>query len=257
MRTKAAPRLLPFIPALLAPVAVAAAGVVPHPAVLPIAATLAAWPAMATLLVRGRRAAAVGAVLGWAAALSFTTIVWTAADPGGAGPLVLNGPAYRDQMFAFIRTGSGAESDPARFIPLHLRHLAIFVLLALPTGGLLAIGMGAALVGYMSFYVGALASACPGSMLPWVAGWPPWALARVAAFVLLGVVLAEPILALGARWAGRGVAGAGGVFLDASGAAFARRGAGLAAALLLVDLVLKGWLAPAWAVLLRGCLTAP
>jgi hypothetical protein len=174
-----------------------------------------------------------------------------------SGHLVLHGPAYRDEMFEFIRTGTGAESDPARFVPMHLRHLALFVLLALPTGGLLALAMGAALVGYMSYYVGALVAACPGSLLPWVAGWPPWAIARVLAFVLIGVILAEPLLAVTRRQTGAPAAAVRRGFVDAGGPRFARR-AGLVAVLLLaIDLVLKAWLAPAWAGLLRGCLSAP
>ena len=253
----AAERILPIVPALLAPLAVGLARALGGPVFLPILATLAAWPVMTILLFRGRRLTAVLAVLGWAASLSVTVIALAAAAPSEAETLVLNGPAYRDEMFGFIRTGAGREADPGRFVPQHLLHLALFVLLALPSGGLLGLGMGAALVAYMSFYVGALAAACPGMALPFVAGWPPWAIARVAGFVLIGVVLAEPALAILRRRAGAPAEPGPRFWIDATGRRFAPRALVVAVVLLAADIALKAWLAPQWAGLLQGCLSAP
>ena len=82
----------------------------------------------------------------------------------------------------------------ARFLPLHLRDLALFLALSIGTASLLSMMMGAALMNYMSFYVGSLmtqAESVPGILL---FGWPLYSLIRVVAFVMLGVVLAEPIL---------------------------------------------------------------
>lgn len=250
-------RILPCVPAILAPAAVALARATGGPFVLPIAATLVAWPVLAILVARGRRAAAAGAVLAWAATLSATLIVMTAPAPAGMDPMVLNGPAYRDEMFGFIRTGAGREADPGQFVPQHLLHVTAFALLAVLSGGLLGIAMGAALVGYMSFYVGSLAAACPGSLLPYVAGWPPWAILRVAGFVLIGVVLAEPAIAALHRRAGGPSTAKSRWWVDPRGPRFARRALGLAFGLLLADIAMKTWLAPHWARLLRECLSAP
>jgi hypothetical protein len=63
---------------------------------------------------------------------------------------------------------------------------------------------------------------------------------RVAGFIVLGTVLARPLLARAGR-------GKGGPFPVA-------RWVSAAAALLLLDLVLKALLAPRWAILLRPCL---
>jgi hypothetical protein len=54
---------------------------------------------------------------------------------------VILGPPYRDEMFAFIASGQGRESDPARFVPQHLLHAGIFAVVTLASGGLLGLFM--------------------------------------------------------------------------------------------------------------------
>ena len=107
----------------------------------------------------------------------------------------MNGPEYRDEMLRWIRTGEGREGRPAEFIPQHVLHLAAFVALSLATASAASMVLGAALMNYMAFYVASLhrAGVPPETVL--LFGWQPWAICRVAAFVILGVVLAEPLLA--------------------------------------------------------------
>jgi hypothetical protein len=229
------------LPALLAPPAAGLGFLSGGRLLLPALATAAVYPIFAVLVARGRRGPAVAAALLWAASLSATTTWLTVRDPARAGAVILNGEAYRDEMFAFISTGAGRESDPAAFVPQHAAHLGLFALLTLASGGLLGLGMGAVLLGYMSYYVGALM----GGAAPHLAalfGWPPWAMARVVGFVLLGALLSRPLLS---RLARRPIpaAGEGRLYL-------------LAAAFLLADLLLKWLLAPRWPALLRPCLPA-
>src|SRR4029077_7629489 len=111
-----------------------------------------------------------------------------------AGRLFLRGESYRREMFEFLLTGYGPEGDIRRFLPQHLAHAAVFTALAIATGSLLAMPLGAMLMNYMAYYVGALGAA---SAHPWRAmalAWVPWALIRIAAFVTLGVVLGGPVL---------------------------------------------------------------
>ena len=232
--------LLPaLLPAALAPLAAILGIASGRALLLPILATAAVYPIYAWLILRGRPGAAAGAAVLWAASLSASIVVMTARDPGRAAGAVLNGPAYRDEMFAFIASGSGRESQPARFVPQHLLHLVAFTALTAASGGLLGLALGAGLVGYMSFYVGALAAG-PEPGLAALFGWPPWAVLRVVAFILLGTVLARPLLA---RLARRPMA-----------TVRLRRWLGTAAGLLLLDMVLKALLAPRWAALLRPCI---
>jgi hypothetical protein len=202
---------------------------------------------MAWLVLAGRRGAAVLSVLLWAASLSASVIVLTARDPAAAAPVVARGEVYRAEMFAFVRTGAGRESTPALFLPQHAAHLAAFCVLAVASGGLLGLGLGAVLVGYMSFYVGALAAAGGDPVAAYLFGWPPWAILRVVAFVILGVLLSEPLLGAAARRAGRAAPPRARVLPAAGGAL----------ALLAADVLLKTFLARPWAALLRRCLPAP
>ena len=244
-------RLLPvLLPALLAPAAVflAFAGGSMSPALgraaLPVLATLALYPFFARMVADGRRGAATAAALLWALGLSVSLITHTARDPEVAGRGILMGPPYRDEMFEYVATGIGRESQPGRFIPQHLLHAGLFCVVSILSGGLLGLTMGAVLVGYMSYYVGALAAG-PQPLTAALLGWPPWAILRVVAFVLLGTVLARPLLL---RLRGPRSAP---LFEPAD-----RRILLAAAALLVADIALKTAFATTWANLLRPCLPA-
>ena len=162
---------------------------------LPVLNTAAAYAAMVVLLRRGARRQAVILMLVWAATLAVAATTTFAAWPGPPDERVVNGPAYRDEMFHWVRTGEGREGRPAEFIPQHVLHLAAFVALSLATASAGSMVLGAALMNYMAFYVASLHRAGAGTATVVLFGWQPWALCRVAAFVVLGVVLAEPLLA--------------------------------------------------------------
>jgi hypothetical protein len=236
----AARALLPIlIPGLLAPFAAFAAIATGARWTLPVLATIAVYPSFALFVSRGRRAAAVTTALVWAFSLAATLIFAASRDPARVGAVVPRGPEYRDEMFAYVASGHGQETEPARFLPRHAIDLILFVALSLVSGGLLGILMGGVLVGYMSYYVGSLACGAA----PWRAallGWPPWAILRVVAFVLIGVVAARPLVT---RLARREASSGGD-----------RRLLIAAAVLLLLDVALKTALAGEWAVLLRPCL---
>jgi hypothetical protein len=136
------------------------------------------------------------------------------------------------EMFAWVMTGRGAESDPAIFIPQQATHAAVFALLALATGGVLAMPMGAAMMNFMGHYVGALAAASARPVTTIVLGWHPWAVIRIASFVALGVVLSGPLLARLGRFS-----------FDWRRARSVVVWAGVG---LVADVVLKWLLAPSW-----------
>jgi hypothetical protein len=210
------------------------------PWLLPVLNAAPAYAAMVVLLRRGELRRAVLVMLVWAAALALAGTSTFALWPRPPGPLIMHGLEYRDEMFAWIRTGAGSEGSPRLFIPQHAVHLAAFVLLSLVTASALSITMGAVLMNYMDFYVASLARA---GAPPWAVvllGWPPWAMARVAAFSMLGVVLAGPLLGRLAK--GMPPMRASRPFLIA------------AAVLLLADVVLKALLAPTWGLWLRSVL---
>lgn len=214
-----------------------------QPLLLPLFNTAPAYALLVRRLVRGERSGAVGAMLLWALLLAVTGTVTLIFWPSPTAALVINGPAYRDEMHLWIQTGVGAEGDPRLFLPQHLRHLAVFVAASLASASALSMPLGAVMMNYMSFYVASLAQSGAGAGAVLLLGWQPWAICRVAGFVILGVILAEPLLArlrpsLRERLAPEG----GRPFLIA------------AAALILLDWLLKAALAPSFGLALRSIL---
>jgi hypothetical protein len=209
------------------------------PWLLPVLNTAPAWTVMVRRLRRGERGGAVAAVLVWAGLLAIAGTVTLALWAAPVDELVLNGPAYRDEMFRWIRTGEGREGSPRLFLPQHLAHLAAFVALSLATASALSILLGAVLMNFMAFYVASLFRAGVPALSVVLLGWQPWAICRVAAFCTLGAVLAEPLLGRLAPYPRSGsirpfVAGA--------------------AAGILADWLLKALLAPSWGEWLRPML---
>ena len=214
-----------------------------HRLLLPLLNTAPAYATLVLLVRRGRRGEAVAAMLLWAAVLAVAGTWAFAAWPADPGPLVLNGPQYRDEMLHWIRTGEGAEGSPRLFLPQHLLHLAAFVAVCLVSASAAGITLGAVLMNYMSFYVASLLRAGVPAWAVALLGWQPWALCRVAAFCVLGVVLAEPLLAALRPYRYEGL-GAARPYLIAASAG------------ILADWALKAVLAPWWGLWLRGVLPA-
>jgi hypothetical protein len=208
---------------------------------LPILNTATAFALMAGALRRGQRAQAVRQMLAWAALLAVCGTLTFAVWPSPPDTLVLNGPAYREEMFRWIRTGEGREATLAGFLPEHLLHLGLFVVASLATASAASMTMGAVLMNYMSFYVASLFRAGVPASAVVALGWQPWVVSRVAAFTIFGVVLAEPALARLLRY-------------RYSGLSAARRWLYAAAGLILLDWVLKASLAPIWRRLLGHAL---
>lgn len=160
--------------------------------------------------------------------------------PATAAKSVIHGEAYVQEMFHWIKTGEGPEGNPVQFVPQHLLHFVIFAVLSLLTGSVLSLLMGAMLMNYMSFYVATVINASHDKVLGSLMGWHPWSIIRVAAFVLLGVILAEPMICKVNK-------------LDYEYAS-ARRFYWIALHGLVLDVLLKTFLAPWWGLELRRLL---
>ena len=206
------------------------------PFLVPLLNTLASFPFMVAALRRGDVRLAVARMLLWALTMGVAATLLSYARPSQTDALFLRGAAYRAEMFAWVMTGRGAESEPRVFLPQHARDAAMFATVAVLTGGMLAMPMGAALMNYMGHYVGALAAVSARPGLTMVLAWHPWAVVRVVSFVILGVLLAMPVLSK--LYAFR-------VDWRSARPLFAIAIGGLA-----VDAVMKTLLAPAWQRLL-------
>jgi hypothetical protein len=206
------------------------------PLLLPILNTLASFPFMVLALKRGDLRLAVARMLLWALTMGVVATLLSYARPAQTDALFLRGESYRTEMFGWVLTGQGAESTPSQFIPQQAGHAVLFAGLALATGGVAAMPMGAVLMNYMGHYVGTLAAVSRRPVLTVALGWHPWAVIRVISFVVIGVVLSAPLLSR-----------LGSFTVDRRAARTLLLGAlsGLAA-----DIVLKTLLAPSWQRLL-------
>jgi hypothetical protein len=202
---------------------------------LPILAPLAVYPAFVARVRRGDFAGAWRLGVTWAVLLSLGVILLTELWPAAAAAGILRGAPYRQEMFGWIATGVAPENDWRQFLPTHLQHLGLFLVLTWASAGYLGLVLGAGLVGYMSYFVGSYAAASGHPVVGALAAWVPWSVLRVLSFVLLGALFARPLL-VRRRWP----------FGRREGRLMALAAAGLAA-----DATIKWLLAPAYGLWLR------
>lgn len=203
---------------------------------LPLLAPLTLWLAFRERVLKQDYLGAWTLGMAWAVLLSAGVILavlwWPEAARGG----ILHGEAYRQEMLGgWIRNGVAPENSPRLFIPQHLLHLGVFLLLTWASGGYLGLVLGAFLVAYMSYFVGCYAAASGHPLLGSVLAWVPWSVVRVCAFVLLGALFARPLLVRRLwpfeRWEVRLMA--------------------LAFAGILLDILVKALFAPSYGIFLR------
>jgi hypothetical protein len=171
----------------------------------------------------------------WAFLLAAGMVLWVYVAPESASRGTLQGEEYRQEMFAWISTGEARENDWRQFVPQHLLHLSVFAAASWLTAGYLGLAMGAALMNYMAYFVATYARASGHPFAGLFAAWVPWSVVRIMAFVLLGVLLARPVL-MRRPWP-----------FDA----VERRLVLLALSGIAVDLLMKTLLAPSYGLFLR------
>ncbi len=181
---------------------------------VPFLLALVAWLPFVALLRQGRRGGAVAVVGTWAAMLMVGLPLLEMQFPGICGRMFPGAARYGASMLSWAVTGVGCESDPTCFLPQHLLHAGIFAVATLATGGLLGLVFASVLFGWMGAYGGGLAVISTTPTVAALASWHPWAVVRVAAYLALGVALAEPLVRFGLPpgrprfpWLAAGVAG--------------------------------------------------
>lgn len=208
---------------------------------LPFLQAAVFFPVYFRQMQRKRWRRAFSLALLWAVTLSATVIILSWQDPQRTGETVLNGEEYKEEMFRWVATGEGPESDIRQFLPLHLLHLILFSTLSLISGGMLGLLMGSILLNYMSYYVGTLLSHSL-TFLPVVAlAWPPWAILRVIGFILIAISLSS----LAYRRVG----------LESLGLRLEITIARAGLVLLVLDILLKWLIAPVWQLWLKQLTT--
>jgi hypothetical protein len=160
---------------------------------VPLVAPLTLYFAFRERVRAGRHGGAWSLGVAWAALLSLGFILQVFLAPDLAAT-TLRGEPYRQEMFHWIATGEGSEGEWRRFLPTHLSHFTLFVVLCWVSGGYLGLVLGAVLMGYMSYFVGSYAAAAGAPLLGSLVAWVPWSVIRVLAFILVGCLFARPLL---------------------------------------------------------------
>jgi hypothetical protein len=159
--------------------------------VLPFLNTLFVYPLYMQSVSSGKLKRAFLHMMVWTIFMSLTMLTLVNVAPERTGAHVLHGPAYRDEMLTWVRTGVGAESHPSQFIPIHLLHFSVFSILSLLTAGFAGLLFGAIQLNYMNFYVGNLIH---DSHFAWQAifmGWQIYAIVRVVGFITIAIALSH------------------------------------------------------------------
>ena len=179
-------------------------------------------------------------MLFWAFCLGVVTVIASLRFPVSAAASIYNGTSYVQEMFHWIQTGEGAEGDPLKFVPIHLLHIIVFCILSAISASFLSLVMGALLMNYMAFYVASLIQASHHSMLAILMGWHPWSIIRIISFVILGVILGEPLICK--------ISGRDYEYIGVRPFLWAAIGG------LILDVLMKAVLAPWWGLALRKLL---
>jgi hypothetical protein len=162
-------------------------------------APLALWPSFAAAIRADRDGEALRKAILWVILLSTGILLFVRLFPETAAANVVRGESYRDEMFSWIETGEGKESDWRRFLPEHALHFALFALLSTASGGYLGLALGAGLLAYMNYFVASAMAASSEPFTVLTTAWFPWSVSRVLAFIAFGVLLARPLLR-GLKW---------------------------------------------------------
>ena len=200
-----------------------------------------AYPVLFTLLAENQRGKAFLTMLFWALCMGVFMVIGALRDPVAAAASIFHGTAYVQEMFHWIKTGEGAEGNPLLFVPIHLLHIVSFCILSAISASFLSLLMGALLMNYMAFYVANVIQASHYSGVAMWMGWHPWSVIRIISFVVLGVILGEPMVC---KLTGRDYEYTG-----------ARPFMWAAIGGLILDVLMKSLLAPWWGIMLRRLLS--
>jgi hypothetical protein len=163
---------------------------------LPLFITVPSFLVMRRWLIRGKVWTAYAEMLLSCLWMSIVFILLCLWNPALAEKVLFKSTEYVEDMRLWIETGGATEGTPALFIPEHLIHMVIIIVASIATAGFVSLYFGAIQMGYMNYYVAWLIKNAGGDPWAYLLAWPIWSVIRVFSFVLLAVVLAQPMLHL-------------------------------------------------------------
>jgi len=167
------------------------AGMMLHPLLVPLSQAALIFPLFLHCIRCNRSKQNFKLMAFWSLCMTVCAIGLTLRFSEQAGREYLLGTKYKTEMFRWIETGLGPEGDYRLFLPWHILQLGVFIVAALVSGGFLALVFGAALLNYMSYYVGCLILSASTKWPLFLVGWPPYGILRVLGYILLAIACAH------------------------------------------------------------------
>jgi hypothetical protein len=161
---------------------------------MPLLITVPSFFVMCRWLLRGKVGTAYAEMLLSCLWMSIAMVLLTIYYPTQAEKVFIKATDYVADMNEWIETGGATEGTPSLFIPEHLMHMGIIIVASFATAGFVSLFFGAIQMGYMNYYYAWLITESGAHTSAYLLGWPIWSIIRVLSFVLLAVVLAQPML---------------------------------------------------------------
>jgi len=177
--------------AFLAAVISQFAGMTLHPLLVPLSQAALIFPLFLHYIQSNRPKQNFKLMVFWSLCMTLSSIGLTLRFSELARREYLLATKYKTEMFRWVETGVGPEGDYRLFLPQHLVQLGILFVTALVSGGFLALVLGAALLNYMSYYVGCLILSASTKWPLLLVGWPPYAILRVLGYIMLAIACAH------------------------------------------------------------------
>lgn len=168
---------------------------------LPLLNTLVIFPFFVWAMRAGRPRRAITLGTFWAICQTIAMLVASLALPQQASNAVLNGLEMRSQALAWTTGGAHSPEGFVAGLPFSLSkqliQLAVVAAGSLLTAGLVGLLVDALTLNATSYIAASVLHQANNPLLALVTAWPLWIFVRLAGYLLLGAVLAEP-LAVGA-----------------------------------------------------------
>ncbi len=166
---------------------------------LPLFSAAVLIPMFLWALRQGRPRKAVRLALFWVVVQSAAVIVASLLFADTAERAVQGGLEYRTAWLAWSEGGPPVQAAPALDYARQVIELALYALAMALTGGVGGLLLLTVALDRFNFTVASLLTVAENPALLIVAAWPPWLIARLVGYLIVGAVLAEPVANLELR----------------------------------------------------------
>ncbi len=166
---------------------------------LPVLSALVLVPMFIWALREGRPRKAIQLGLFWAVVQSAVIVIATILVSQSASHAVLGGVEFRSEWLAWIANGSAVQRTPALALGQASVELMIYAAATFLTGSVAGLIALTAAMDRFNFTAATLLTLAARPLLMLVSAWPVWVIVRLVSYLIVGAVLAEPMVHLNLR----------------------------------------------------------